>query len=36
VKITEAMMEAGYSEQEIRMVMGENVVRFLRENLPEK
>jgi microsomal dipeptidase-like Zn-dependent dipeptidase len=36
VKITEAMMESGYSDQEIRMVMGENVVRFLRENLPEK
>ena len=36
VKITEAMMDAGYSEQEIRMVMGGNAVRFLRENLPEK
>ncbi len=35
VKITEAMMQAGYSDQEIRMVMGENAVRFLRENLPE-
>ena len=34
VKITEAMMEAGYSDQEIRMVMGENAVRFFRENLP--
>ncbi len=36
VKITEAMMEAGYSEPEIRMVMGENAVKFFRENLPEK
>jgi membrane dipeptidase len=36
VEITEAMLNAGYSESEIRMIMGENVVRFLRENLPEK
>ena len=36
VQITDAMLAAGYSEREIRMIMGENVVRFLRENLPEK
>jgi membrane dipeptidase len=36
VEITDAMLEAGYSEQEIRMIMGENVVRFLEANLPEK
>jgi microsomal dipeptidase-like Zn-dependent dipeptidase len=30
------MLEGGYSEQEIRMIMGENVVRFLLANLPEK
>ena len=36
VKITEAMMDAGFSEPEIRMVMGGNAVRFFRENLPEK
>ena len=36
VKITEAMTDAGYSEAEIRLVMGENVMKFLRENLPEK
>lgn len=35
-KITDAMLEAGYSEQEIRMIMGENVIRFLTANLPEK
>ena len=29
VEITDAMLEAGYSEQEIRMIMGENVVKFL-------
>jgi membrane dipeptidase len=33
VEITDAMLEAGYSEQEIRMIMGENVVRFLEANL---
>ncbi len=36
VEITGAMLEAGYSEQEIRMIMGENVMRFLKSNLPEK
>ena len=36
VKITEAMMDAGFSEAEIRMVTGENAVKFFRENLPEK
>jgi len=34
VEITDAMLEAGYSEQEIRMIMGENVIRFLQQNLP--
>jgi membrane dipeptidase len=36
VEITDALVETGYSEQEIRMIMGENVVRFLKANLPEK
>jgi membrane dipeptidase len=36
VEITDAMLEAGYSEPEIRMIMGENVMRFLQANLPEK
>ena len=36
VEITDAMLEAGYSEPEIRMIMGENVVTFLKANLPEK
>jgi len=36
VEITDAMLEAGYSEQEIRAIMGENVMKFLEENLPEK
>ena len=36
VQITDAMLDAGYSEQEIRMIMGENVVRFLMANLPQK
>ena len=34
VQITDAMLEAGYSEQETQMIMGENVVRFMKENLP--
>lgn len=36
VQITDAMLDAGYSESEIRMVMGENVMKFLAVNLPEK
>jgi membrane dipeptidase len=35
VEITDAMLQEGYSEQEIRMIMGENAVRFLHANLPE-
>ncbi len=35
-EITDAMLHAGYSEQEIRMIMGENVMKFLQANLPEK
>ncbi|MGB9206095.1 MAG: dipeptidase [Terriglobales bacterium] len=34
VEITDAMLEAGYSEQEIRSIMGENVMKFLHANLP--
>ena len=36
VEITAAMMDAGYSEKEIRMIMGENAVKFLKENLPPR
>lgn len=36
VEITGAMLEAGYSEQEIRMIMGENALKFLAANLPER
>jgi microsomal dipeptidase-like Zn-dependent dipeptidase len=36
VEITAAMLDAGYSEDEIRKIMGENVVKFLQQNLPEK
>jgi membrane dipeptidase len=36
VQITDAMLESGYSEREIRMIMGENVVGFLKANLPER
>lgn len=33
--LTDEMLRAGFSEHEIRMVMGENVKRFLLEHLPE-
>jgi microsomal dipeptidase-like Zn-dependent dipeptidase len=32
--LTETMLRAGFTETEIRLVMGENVKRFLLENLP--
>jgi membrane dipeptidase len=35
-QITDAMLAAGYTEQQIRLIMGENVTSFLRDNLPEK
>jgi microsomal dipeptidase-like Zn-dependent dipeptidase len=36
VEITDAMLHAGYSEREIRLIMGDNVLNFLLANLPEK
>jgi membrane dipeptidase len=36
VEITDAMLKAGYSEREIRMIMGDNAIAFLMANLPEK
>lgn len=36
VELTDAMLESGYSEQDIRSIMGGNVIRFLQKNLPEK
>jgi len=33
--LTQTMMDSGFSEIEIRRIMGENVKRFLLENLPE-
>jgi membrane dipeptidase len=36
VEITDALIENGFSEQEIRMIMGENAVKFFKQNLPEK
>jgi hypothetical protein len=29
------MLQAGFSDEEIRLVMGENVKRFLLDNLPQ-
>ena len=34
--LTDTMLRSGFSEREIRKVMGENVKRFLLENLPEQ
>jgi microsomal dipeptidase-like Zn-dependent dipeptidase len=34
VQITDAMLTSGYSEPEVRMIMGGNVMRFLQANLP--
>jgi membrane dipeptidase len=36
VQITGAMVDAGYSEEDIRKIMGENAMKFLLANLPEK
>ena len=33
--LTETMLQEGLTEHEIRMVMGENVKRFMLENLPD-
>lgn len=33
-QVTEALLQSGFSEEEIRAVMGENAIRFLLENLP--
>lgn len=33
--LTQAMLDAGFTDAEIRAVMGENVKRFLLENLPD-
>jgi len=34
--LTDTMLKAGFSDDEIRRVMGENVKRFLLEHLPEQ
>ena len=34
VRITAALLAAGFMNEEIRLIMGENVLRFLRQNLP--
>lgn len=35
VRVTEALLDAGMPPSDIRAVMGENVLRFLSQNLPE-
>ncbi|HEY7543259.1 MAG TPA: membrane dipeptidase, partial [Blastocatellia bacterium] len=34
VEITDALLEEGFSESDIEKIMGGNVLRLLRENLP--
>jgi len=34
--LTDEMLRAGFSEREIRLVMGENVKRFLQQHLPDE
>jgi microsomal dipeptidase-like Zn-dependent dipeptidase len=34
VEITDRLLASGYSEEQIRMMMGGNVIRFLQANLP--
>lgn len=34
--LTDAMLQANFTEDEIRLVMGENIKRFLLENLPDQ
>ena len=36
IEITAVLMDAGYSEGDIRKIMGENAVKFLEENLPQR
>ena len=36
VEITGALLDAGFSEEDIRKIMGENAVKFLEANLPER
>ncbi|HIK79315.1 MAG TPA: peptidase M19, partial [Porticoccaceae bacterium] len=35
VAITHELLESGVTEQQIRQVMGENMVLFLQKNLPK-
>ena len=34
--LTDVMLRSGFSEEEIRKVMGENAKRFLLDNLPQQ
>ena len=36
IEITGALLDAGFSEEDIRKIMGENTVKFLEANLPEQ
>lgn len=34
LQITDALLGAGFSEEQVRLIMGGNVVRVLRQTLP--
>lgn len=36
VQVTQALLDQGFNPEEIARIMGENVLRLLRENLPDK
>ena len=36
VQVTQALLDQGFNPEEIARIMGENVLRLLRENLPSK
>ncbi len=36
IYMTEALLQEGFTDEEIRSIMGGNVIEFLKENLPEK
>ncbi|MFY0690030.1 MAG: membrane dipeptidase [Cyclobacteriaceae bacterium] len=36
ILITQSLLNEGFNDSEIKLIMGENVIRFLTENLPDK
>ena len=34
--LTQALLDGGFTRTEVRKIMGENAIEFLKENLPEE